>query len=192
MPDFQLIAKPACPPDADSQIGEYAVLEVPLAIVSVATFDLGKGDSKLSEFLEVDPPDVAKWVENGSRSAFWTAPSQWFVISDESGSSTLFNDISNALGGDAAITDQSGGWACFDVTGPNLIAVLEKLVGFDVASAQAGEAHRTSIEHIGSFVLCRSGDAVRILCPRSYARSLHHALTQAVRSQLAFDEYSVS
>ena len=192
MPDFQLIAKPACSPDADSQFGEYAVLEVPLAIVSVAVFDLSNGEALLSKFLGVELPEAAKWVENGSRSAFWVGPGQWFVTSDESEHATLFNSLSNAVGEEAAVTDQSGGWVCFDVAGPKLADVLEKLVGFDIASSGVGDAQRTTIEHIGSFVLCKSQTAARVFCPRSYARSLQHSLVQAIRSQLAFEKTSAS
>lgn len=187
MPDFQLIAKPACSADTESQIGEYAILELPLSIVSVAAFERSEGESKLAEFLQFDAPGVSKWSAEEELSAFWSAPGQWFVTREENNSATLAGDISTALGEDAAVTDQTGGWTSFDVSGPNLVSVLEKLVGFDIAAAQNGDAQRTSIEHIGSFVLCKSPEAVRVFCPRSFARALHHALTQAIRSQLAFE-----
>ena len=187
MPDFNLVARPVCTPETNGQIGDYVVRETPLAIVSVATFERGDGAAMLSRYLKFAAPEVAKWNGNGALSAFWTSPGQWFVTSAERENATLFNDLSEALGTEAALTDQTGGWTCFDVTGPNLTSVLEKLVGFDIAGADAGDAQRTSIEHISSFVLCSSREAVRVLCPRSYARSLHHALSQAIRSQLALE-----
>lgn len=84
------------------------------------------------------------------------------------------------------MTDQTGGWAVFDLSGPNVQAVLEKIVGFDVDAFQSGDAIRTSIGHIGSFVLCINCERFRFLCPRSFARSFCHAVVKANRSQLAF------
>lgn len=185
MPEYHLTAKPACPPSAETRIGDFTINEVPLAIASVAAFEGGAGEAKLSEFLGFDAPGVAKWAENAGLSAFWAGPGQWFVTQAEEGSTPLVENLVDASGGDAAITDQSGGWTGFDISGPNLPAVLEKLVGFDADAAQSGDAVRTSIEHISSFVLIQAADEVRVFCLRSFARALHHAIARAMRSQLA-------
>jgi len=188
VPDFQLIAKSALTPGTEETIGAYAIREVSLSIASVAALDTWDTDAAFSAFLGFDAPNVAKWSEAGAVAAFWTGAGQWFVSRAEAEAGDLATDLQAALGAEAAITDQSGGWAGFDVSGPNLTAVLEKLVGFDVGGASPGEAHRTSIEHISSFVLCKSATEVRIFCPRSFAHALHHAVAQAVRSQLALEK----
>ena len=98
MPEYHLTAKPACPPSAETRIGDFTINEVPLAIASVAAFEGGAGEAKLSEFLGFDAPGVAKWAENAGLSAFWAGPGQWFVTQAEEGSTPLVENLVDASG----------------------------------------------------------------------------------------------
>lgn len=188
MLDYRLTAKPACPHADDVVIGAYKFSEIPLAIASVAAFDDGAAISKLAKHLGYDLPGIERWSGVDDDTVFWTASGQWFVTAPEDEGGNLAAALSEQLGADAAVTDQSGGWAAFDVTGPDLIAVFEKLVGFDIAAAKHRQARRTSIEHVSSFVLCKSSTELRIFCARSFARSLHHAVVQAIQAQIALND----
>ena len=87
------------------------------------------------------------------------------------------------FGASAAITDQSDAWVRFDVTGGDVVAMLERLSGADTRRMQAGSATRTAIHHMHCVIVCRAGGTdFTILGPRSSAASLHHALVAAAAS----------
>ena len=83
----------------------------------------------------------------------------------------------------AAITDQSDAWVRVDVTGGDVVAMLERLSGADTRRMQAGSATRPAIHHMHCVIVCRAGGTdFTILGPRSSAASLHHALVAAAAS----------
>lgn len=86
-----------------------------------------------------------------------------------------------AFGDSASITEQTDAWVRFDLTGTGLAAVFERLCALDVRSMQPGDATRTVIEHLGTYVI-RGTKGMTVLGPRSAAGSLHHALVTAARS----------
>ena len=83
----------------------------------------------------------------------------------------------------AAATDQSDAWVRFDVTGDDVVAMLERLSNADSRRMAQGDATRTAIHHMHCVVICRAGGTeFTILGPRSSAASLHHALVAAAAS----------
>jgi sarcosine oxidase subunit gamma len=114
--------------------------------------------------------------------AFWTGPEQWMLEAPYDSHETLFATARAEVKGKASITEQTGGWCRFDLRGVGLGAVLERLCPINMAKFQPGDATRTSIDHLGCFVICRALDHISILGPRSSAASLHHGLLTAMRS----------
>ena len=113
---------------------------------------------------------------NQTRS-IWMGPDQYLV--DGIDAATL----AATFGASAAITDQSDAWVRFDVTGSDVVAMLERLSGADSRRMQAGSATRTAIHHMHCVIVCRAGGTdFTILGPRSSAASLHHALLAAAAS----------
>ncbi len=135
------------------------------------------------------PCPVAGYATGPERSAFWSGPDQWFVMQD--GAEALASRIKAELGDAASVTDQSGGWVLFDLTGETLAPVLERLCNIDLNTLSAGKAQRTVIEHIGCFVLCETPQrSYRLLCGQSYALSFVHAIETAMNSVDAFMDAS--
>jgi sarcosine oxidase subunit gamma len=80
------------------------------------------------------------------------------------------------------VTEQTGAWVVFDVTGAAMRDVMELLCAVPIRTVIAGDTQRT-IHHLGCFVIRRNADDhVRILGPRASAGSLHHALIAAAHS----------
>ena len=91
--------------------------------------------------------------------------------------------LAATFGASAAITDQSDAWVRFDVTGGDVVLMLERLSGANTRRMQAGSATRTAIHHMHCVIVCRAGGTdFTILGPRSSAASLHHALVAAAAS----------
>ena len=82
---------------------------------------------------------------------------------------------------DGAVTDQTDGYACIDVTGTdaNLNRLFAKLVNIDPKALITGTAVRTGLDHMKVFVVRRSAEQVSFLGLRSYAGSLWHAIETA-------------
>ena len=110
-------------------------------------------------------------------SSIWMGPDQYLVEGIDAAT------LAATFGASAAITDQSNAWVRFDVTGGDVVAILERLSGADTRRMQAGSATRTAIHHMHCVIVCRAGGTdFTILGPRSAAASLHHALVAAAAS----------
>jgi sarcosine oxidase subunit gamma len=119
-----------------------------------------------------------------TKGAFWIGPDQWMIEVPLAGDDDPARDIVAKAKDIASITDQSEAWCRFDLTGDRLADVFERLCNADLRRFEGGEAVRTSIEHLGCFLICRTPQHVSVLGPRSSAGSLHHAILTAMRSAL--------
>ena len=126
-------------------------------------------------------PDVEQVLSSEDFTVFWTGLEAWMVSAPFEG----FEDLEGVLKAEfketASITEQSGGWACFDISGPKIHDLMERLVMADLRSTGPDRVKRCVIEHIGVFVLT-SREGLRLWVPRSFASSLFHALSQAAKS----------
>ena len=84
------------------------------------------------------------------------------------------------LGGLAAVTDQSDGWAGLRLEGFDGLAVLSRLVPVDLATLQPPASLRSQLNHL-PLLLIHAGPAVwELWSYRSMAGTLHHELVQAM------------
>ena len=126
-------------------------------------------------------PKAGHWA--GARIiAFWTSPHQWMLEAPYDSDEFLFERAIKEVKGKASVTEQTGAWCRFDLRGTGLAAVMERLCPINMATFIAGSAIRTSIDHLGCFVLCRAEDHISIHGPRSCAAALHHSLLTAIRA----------
>jgi sarcosine oxidase, subunit gamma len=164
--------------------GSVILTEEPgIALASVTARRGGERTTALALRRMIGPtaPKAGHWA--GTRIiAFWTGPDQWMLEAPYDSDEFLFERAIAEVKGKASVTEQTGAWCRFDLRGPNLTAVMERLCPINMAQFIAGSATRTSIHHLGCFVLCRAQDHISILGPRSCAASLHHSLLTAIRA----------
>ena len=105
----------------------------------------------------------------------WNGPNSWLVLDEDAAA------LAARTGG--AVTEQSDGLFLFAVSGPQAREILKRLVPIDLREAVfAPEAVAiTHAAHIGVRIW-REDDAIILACFRSFAPSLHHALTEAEAS----------
>ncbi len=128
-------------------------------------------------------PAAGKAVLHDPEAGFWMGPDQWMIGAPRDTYDVLADHLKGLLGQSASVTEQSGAWVCFDVTGPAMMDVCERLCAVPIRMMQAGDAQRTVIHHLSCFVLKRAAtDHIRILGPRASAENLHHALITAAKS----------
>jgi sarcosine oxidase subunit gamma len=137
----------------------------------------------LADLLDGRVPDVGKVILRDPEAAFWTGPDQWMVGAPYETHEDLDAQLKARFGASASITEQSDAWACFDLQGAKMERVMELLCPINIRAMQTGDVQRTSLHHLGCFVIRRDpSDWVRILGPRASAGSLHHAIVTAMRS----------
>lgn len=195
MPEYTLTPTPALGTGAPACVshGDYQLCEV--ADLAIASVSCRAGQSEnatqsLKAHLGLDAlPGPGKSAASGPFRVFWSAPDQWMITAPHGSHEMLAAEMKNALGASASVTEQNDGWACFELTGPDLTPVFERLANFDAGKLSTGDALRTVIDHTGCFVLCLDHPThARLFCLRSFARSFHHAIAITLRSTRALLE----
>lgn len=137
----------------------------------------------LADMFDGNIPEVGKAVLRDPEAVFWTGPDQWMVGAPYTTHEDLAAQLKARFGTSASITEQSDAWACFDLQSANMEPVMELLCPINIREMQTGDVQRTSIHHLGCFVIRRDpNDWVSILGPRASAGSLHHAVVTAMQS----------
>ena len=163
----------------DETIGGNRIREVSDAMMASLAMLKGKGaafkKAATIQLGELPAPGHAGGTNHTN--TIWMGPDQYLVEGIDAAT------LAATFGPSAAITDQSDAWVRFDVTGGDVVAMLERLSGADTRRMQAGSATRTAIHHMHCVIVCRAGGTdFTILGPRSSAASLHHALVAAAAS----------
>jgi len=129
-------------------------------------------------------PGPGEAVLRDPEAGFWTGPDQWMIGAPYGTHEDLADQLKSRFGESASITEQSDAWCVFDLRG-DIEPVMELLCAVDVRNMAIGAAQRTSIHHLGCFVLRRDpASHMRILGPRASAGSLCHAIVTAMKSAL--------
>ena len=122
-------------------------------------------------------PPAGRAHLNDPEAGFWMGPEQWMIGAPRSTHELIADDLKAMLDDAASVTEQSGAWVCFDITGPKMEDFCERLCAVPIRNMQSGDVQRTVIHHLGCFVIRRhAADHIRILGPRASAITLHHAL----------------
>lgn len=130
-----------------------------------------------------DVPDLGRTVLHDPESGFWIGPDQWMIGAPRATHEHLADQLKTMFGNAASITEQSGAWVCFDITGPAMPDLCERLCNIPIRTMTEGDVQRTVIHHLGCYVLRRQAeDHVRVLGPRASAKALHHAMIEAAHS----------
>ena len=166
--------------------GGVTCAEVPgVALASVAA-RLGKEKqtaTALKKLTGAAAPSVAQF-SGGDVTAFWMGPDQYMLEAPFGSHEEIASLAKDVLKANASVTEQTDGWTRFDLWGDQVLAVFELLCPLDLRKCEVGTAQRTSIHHLGCFVLRRSEDRFSIYGPRASAGSLHHALHGAMIAAL--------
>lgn len=184
MPDLKPITPLGGSEPRIDTLGSVTVTEVTnVALASVAA-RLGQEEATratLARVIEAEAPAPAHHG-GGTLSAFWTGPDQWMIEAPIATHEGLAHQMAETFGATASVTEQTDAWCRFDLTGYELPSVMELLCAVDLRAWQGGEVQRTTIDHLGCFVLNRGTRALSVIGPRSSAGSLHHALVTACKA----------
>lgn len=167
-------------------IGTLTISEVVDTALASVTIRLGREDEfgkAAGDFFGTALPGPGHWARGETHTLIWTCPDQWFVEAPLASNDGIDLILKEPLGDTASVTDQTDGWARFDIEGAGVVDLLERLCPAPSRRMQTFDATRTLLEHMGCLLVCRTtGQRFSVLGPRSFAVSLHHALCAAARS----------
>lgn len=167
-------------------IGAIRISEVTNRALASVSVRLGKTEDfavEAKSLFNMPLPAPGSWAETAPYGLIWTGPEQWFVEAPFESHEDIAGILKTTLGDTASVTEQTDGWVRFDLTGSDVVALLERLCPVPSRRMQTGAATRTILEHMGCLVICRAaGHHFSLMAPRSFAGSLHHALMAAARS----------
>ncbi len=148
----------------------------PGPVASIALFP-GQEKAVAKTLKPLTFPEPNSFVENGAARLVWTGRDQAFLLGAEP----------PALGGIAAVTDQSGAWATLTLTGPAASDALMRLVPLDLRATAfpVGQAARAPLGHMQSVIFRTAADSFTLMVFRSMARTAWHEIEVALRSLAA-------
>ena len=164
--------------------GAITLAENTNCALASATARLGQEDAAikvLTKFLGTPPPAPAK-ISRATFDTFWMGPDQWMIIAPFDSFEDLAFRLVQAANGTLSVTEQTDAWCRFDLVGHGLSDVFELLCPVNTRAMTNQDAQRTSIDHLGCFLLVHDADRFSVIGPRSSAGSLHHALVTAIKA----------
>lgn len=168
------------------QVGNITITEVIDTALASVTCRLGKDKAfrtAAKRLFGGVMPEPGHWAPGSDYALIWTGPDQWFAEAPFATHEDIARIVKAALGDTASVTEQTDGWARFDVEGATVVDMFERLSAVSTRRMQGDQATRTSIEHLGCYLICREpGRRISIIGPRSSAGSIHHALITAAQS----------
>ena len=146
-------------------------------------FSLNKNKDETNKFNRIfkkffgfTVPEIAKFKLNDNSIALWSRTKSYIILTDFN-----LDDLTSTFDGLASITDQTGGWLSFKISGKGSIYLFEKLITINLENFNEGNVIRTSISKINCFVFCRKKDETYyIICPVSFSNAMKSRLIQLI------------
>ena len=128
------------------------------------------------KFFGFTVPEIAKFKLNDNSIALWSRTKSYIILTDFN-----LDDLTSTFDGLASITDQTGGWLSFKISGKGSIHLFEKLITINLENFNEGNVIRTSISKINCFVLCKKkAETYYIICPISFYISMSERLRSLI------------
>ena len=138
--------------------------------------EYNKFNSVFKNFFSFLVPDVSKFNLNDNSIVLWSRTQSFFAI-------TNFNlkELTSSFKNLASITDQTGGWLLFKLSGKGSLSLFEKLIRINLDNFSEGQVIRTSLNKINCFVLCKKkAETYYIICPVSFSDTMKLRLIQLI------------
>ena len=138
--------------------------------------ETNKFNRVFKKFFGLSVPEIAKFQLNNNSIVLWSRTKSYIVLSDFN-----LDDLTSTFDDLASITDQTGGWLTFKISGKGSIYLFEKLITINSENFNEGNVIRTSISKINCFVFCRKKDETYyIICPVSFSNAMKSRLIQLI------------
>ena len=128
------------------------------------------------KFFGFSVPEIVKFQLNNNSIVLWSRTKSYIVLSNFN-----LDDLTSTFDDLASITDQTGGWLTFKISGKGSIHLFEKLITINLENFNEGNVIRTSVSKINCFVLCKKkAETYYIICPISFYISMSERLRSLI------------
>nr|WP_281494115.1 sarcosine oxidase subunit gamma [Jannaschia sp. S6380] len=167
-------------PRVDTTAGLTLTERPDVALATVAAHRGGEQAARaaVSALIGADAPAPGRVAGLGLR-AIWTGRDQWLIEAPYDTHADIVPVLRVAIGGPVILVEQTDAWVRLDLTGDDVVPVLERLSNLDHRQMMVGSGTFTTIHHLRC-LLVRDADRVVLYGPRASARSLHHAVLTAM------------
>jgi methylglutamate dehydrogenase subunit D len=128
---------------------------------------------RLGEALGVSAPNGCSFAGDNNLALIGTGPGVWMALSRKPHPEWI-DDLSRRLSGIASVSDQSGGYVIFRISGPSARSLLQRgaFIDLDSSAFVTGSVATTVIAHIGVILWqVDSTPAFEVALFRSFAKS---------------------
>lgn len=117
----------------------------------------------------------------GARAKLWLQPGVWAVMAPRGTEGALAAELRGAVGEAATVTDQTHGRCVIGIEGTLATRVLAAFIRIDLHDRAfgVGATAVTEAAHIGIALLRAAPDRYEIICMRTFAAHMWHAVTEA-------------
>lgn len=176
-----LVSKSACSDHLPHTCGPVRMEEVDLGrMTALVAFTPHKPElaKALSNAYGLAMPEPGETTETNGTRLIWFGKDQVLLVGA---------DPAQALDQIAAVSDQSDGWACVQLSGHGAADVLARLVPIDLrpVSFAPNQTARTLIGHMSGSVTCLGPDRYLLMVFRSMAGTLVHDVSEAMDTVVA-------
>ena len=139
-------------------------------------YETNKFNRIFKKFFGFTVPEIAKFKLNDNSIALWSRTKSYIILTDFN-----LDNLTSTFDGLASITDQTGGWLSFKISGKGSIHLFEKLITINLENFNKGNVIRTSISKINCFVFCKKkAKTYYIICPVSFSNAMKSRLIQLI------------
>ncbi|TRW95487.1 sarcosine oxidase subunit gamma [Paracoccus sp. M683] len=141
--------------------------------------NLSRAGDAIAEASGLPIPEATRITTDGSRSLGWMSPDELLLLLPAAETAEALTALTNALAGEhALVADVSDLRAVFDVTGPKVQQVLQKLSPTDFAAFPKDGLRRTRAAQV-AVAFWRQGKGFRVIGMRSTGDYLRLILENA-------------
>jgi heterotetrameric sarcosine oxidase gamma subunit len=147
----------------------------------------GVDPARLGAALSISVPDGCACVKGDNLTLIGTGPGMWMALSEQT-EPAWGDDLSRRLSDIASVSDQSGGYVIFRISGPLARTLLQRgaFIDFDPSVFRAGSVATTVIAHMGVIIWQADDSGVfDVALFRSFASSFQDWI-DATASSISF------
>jgi sarcosine oxidase gamma subunit len=124
--------------------------------------------------LGVEPPGAGRWIASGETRILFAEEKAWYA-------SVPAGPLADQLAEVAAVSDVSGAFRALSIEGPATLDILSLETFFPTADRGlgAGDLVATLLRHAPVLMVVKTGTAVDLLVPPSYAHDMAEGLVAA-------------
>jgi len=137
----------------------------------------------LKNVLKLDLPEALQADQHGLHCVRWMSPDEWLISCPIESALDVESSLREALSGHVALVNVSCGYQCLELSGSDVLTVLQKSTAYDVhpMNFTVGKVVNTTFAKTQITLRCVDAGRYEVIVRRSFAHYLLQWLSEASR-----------